>query len=97
MYIIGYIEPGTKLSTSGFGIYKANLATFFDSNDLWSNIFSDIKSVEGEHEGFAFLGSGSIFLLVITIFISFYKKKSINLNKILGLKYILIISILLFI
>lgn len=97
LYIIGYIEPGTKLSTSGFGIYKANLATFFDSNDLWSNIFSDIKSVEGEHEGFAFLGSGIIFLLVITIFISFYKKKSINLNKILGLKYILIISILLFI
>jgi len=24
LYLIGYIEPGTKLSTSGFGIYKAN-------------------------------------------------------------------------
>lgn len=97
LYAIGYIDPGTKLSTSGFGTYKANLATFFDSNHLWSNIFSDIKSIEGEHEGFAFLGSGIILLMLVTIPGLFFRKKNINLRKIDGLKYILIISILLFI
>ena len=97
LYLIGYIDPGTKLSTSGFGFYKANVLTFFDSNQLWSYIFNDIKSIEGEHEGFAFLGSGIIFLLFIIIPSYFYKPQKIIFNKIEGLKYILIISILLFI
>ncbi|NSW88597.1 hypothetical protein CL651_002440 [bacterium] len=97
LYLIGYIDPGTKLSTSGFGFYKANLLTFFDSNLLWSNIFSDIKSIEGEHEGFAFLGSGVLLLALIFIPLILYKRKEFKLYKVAGLKYFFIISILLLI
>ena len=97
LYLIGYIEPGTKLSTSGFGIYKANLLTFFDSNGGWSNLFSDIRSIEGEHEGFAFLGSGVILLSIVTILHILFKKVKINVLSIYGYKQILFVSILLFI
>jgi hypothetical protein len=97
LYLIGYIEPGTKLSTSGFGIYKANLLTFFDSNGGWSNLFSDIRSIEGEHEGFAFLGSGVILLSIVTILHILFKKVKINVLSIYGYRQILFVSILLFI
>ena len=97
LYLIGYIEPGTKLSTSGFGIYKANLLTFFDSNATWSNLFSDIRSIEGEHEGFAFLGSGVILLSIVTILHILFKKVKINVLSIYGYKQILFVSILLFV
>ena len=32
LYSIGYFYEGVKLSTSGFGIYKANLLAFFDDD-----------------------------------------------------------------
>ena len=97
LYIVGYIEPGTKLSTSGFGTYKANLLTFFDSNDLWSNIIKDISSIEGEHEGFAFLGSGVILLSFISIFYIALTKFKLRLLSTVELKYISIVSTLLFV
>ena len=97
LYIVGYIEPGTKLSTSGFGTYKANLLTFFDSNDLWSTILADISSIEGEHEGFAFLGSGPILLSLIAISSIAFTKSKLKQLLTIELRCIAIVSVLLFI
>ena len=96
LYLIGYIYEGTKLSASGYGIYKANLSTFFDSNGLWSLIFPDIFSHMGEHEGFAFLGSGVILLIGIIILISLFKKEKIIFFDNNSHKYISIVAIVLF-
>ena len=96
LYLIGYFYEGVKLSTSGFGIYKANLLAFFDGDSFWSLTFPDIYSHEFEHEGFGFLGSGTILLTVVIFVVSLVKKESITIFSDNKQKYLVVIALALF-
>ena len=97
MYVFGYfIIPSTDTLGHGFGIYKANLLTFFDpvpsgSDFNWSLFLPDIKNSFGEHEGFAYLGIGGILLLFISLILYIKKKNLIEIHY----KYLIIVKIFL--
>ena len=71
----------------GFGYYKLNLLSIFDSFNTadgvaWSRFLTDIKLSQGEEiEGFNYLGSGQI-LMIVLAFILFLKNYKTNLISI---------------
>jgi hypothetical protein len=80
LYIVGYFEIRMADTLGvGFGIYKFNLLSIFDSvesvhgfNSSW--ILPDIKlSIGEELEGFNYIGIGSIIMFIIILGFSFNK------------------------
>lgn len=67
MHLAGYFTIDTGVDSDSYGYFKMNVLSAFDP-DSWSQIFPDIPSGGGEHEGFAFLGAGSILLLVASAY-----------------------------
>lgn len=67
-YASGYFKTA-EWSDDGFGVFRADLLTFFDPNTVdffgWSRLAEDIPWTDGSHEGYAFLGVGVLLLLVI--------------------------------
>jgi hypothetical protein len=97
MYLVGFfvIPPSDSLGF-GYGFYKANLLTFFDSSPDnlvkdWSLFLPDISNSSGESEGFGYFGLGSLILFLILIFYIF-----INYSKIIKKNFIYVIFSLLF-
>lgn len=91
MYIVGYFSiPATDSLGFGYGFYKANLLTFFDSSpdryfNSWSSFLPDISNTNGEKEGFGYLGLGliiTIFILIYYVFSDFSKLVKNNLQYI---------------
>ena len=91
MYIVGYFSiPATDSLGFGYGFYKANLLTFFDSSpdrhfNSWSSFLPDISNTNGEKEGFGYLGLGliiTIFILIYYVFSDFSKLAKNNLQYI---------------
>ena len=80
MYVSGYfVIPAIDSIGFGYGVYKANLLTFFDPRSVgmnysWSIILGDIYNTGGELEGFSYFGLGVIFLLLFLLY-SFSKIK----------------------
>ena len=75
MFVVGYFEVRIiDTFALGFGTYKLNLLSIFDStisheNISWSWILPDIALSAGEElEGFNFLGLGGIFLIILGIY-----------------------------
>lgn len=72
MWVVGYFSAGNS-SEEGFGIFRADLATFFDPETVtttrWSSVLPDQpvvpNNVNGTFEGFAFLGLGILIALVM--------------------------------
>ncbi|MES2535664.1 MAG: DUF6311 domain-containing protein [Pseudomonadota bacterium] len=61
----GYFSVGPGTSADGFGLYRMNLLSLFDSSG-WSHVLKDIP--EGDAQaGSNFLGLGVIFLAVCTL------------------------------
>tara|TARA_Y100000590_G_scaffold438220_1_gene560777 strand:+ start:115 stop:2283 length:2169 start_codon:yes stop_codon:yes gene_type:complete len=87
LYLVGYFQIRMADSLGvGFGYYKLNLLSIFDStnsvkNISWSWILPDIKLSRGEElEGFNYLGLGQILMLLFGIIICFGRNSSsINL------------------
>ncbi len=82
MYIVGYFEVRVVDTLAvGFGVYKLNLLSIFDStitpaNFSWSWILPDINLTRGEEvEGFNFIGLGGLILICFSIFSLTYDKK----------------------
>lgn len=72
----GYFSVGSGVSSSGFGFYRMNVLSLFDSSG-WSYLFRDFPEAAGDYEGFNYLGLGSIFLLVLSFpFILNIKKEA---------------------
>ncbi|MBY0275976.1 hypothetical protein K2Z84_11570 [Candidatus Binatia bacterium] len=67
MYVFGYLTgpPGTA---GGFDTYSANLLTLIDPQGA-SRVLPSLPSVPGQYEGYAFVGSGTIALLVVGFFL----------------------------
>ena len=91
MYIVGYFSiPATDSLGFGYGFYKANFLTFFDSSpdrhfNSWSSFLPDISNTNGEKEGFGYLGLGliiTIFILIYYVFSDFSKLVKNNLQYI---------------
>ena len=80
MYVSGYfVIPAIDSIGFGYGVYKANLLTFFDPRSVgmnysWSIILGDIYNTGGELEGISYFGLGVIFLLLFLLY-SFSKIK----------------------
>ncbi len=58
----GYFSVGPGTITGGFGFYRFNLLSLFDSSG-WSYVLHDIPEAGGDYEGFNFLGLGVLLLL----------------------------------
>ncbi len=62
----GYFSVSSGVAEGGFGFYRMNVLSIFDSNG-WSYFLPDIDHASGNDEGFNYLGLGVIFLLICTV------------------------------
>ena len=68
MYIAGFFSINVKnYPEYGFGYFKSNILSFLDNkggilNLDWSILLKDINTLNGEEEGFAFLGLSFLLL-----------------------------------
>jgi hypothetical protein len=63
----GYFLFSSGVSTPGlYGIYKMDLLSVVDAGG-WSYVLRDIPQSEGEYEGFNFLGTGVILLMIFVL------------------------------
>ncbi|MEI6095546.1 MAG: DUF6311 domain-containing protein [Gammaproteobacteria bacterium] len=66
-----FLLGGSKIDAEGYGIFSANVLTFVDPGFPenyrmpWSNIVPDRWQGAGQYEGFAFIGSGILFLTIV--------------------------------
>ena len=103
MYLVGYFEVRViDTFALGFGTYKLNLLSIFDStithkNITWSWFLPDLELSNGEElEGFNFLGLGGILLILLGVY-SFLNQRNIikKLNINYGVWFSFIIILLL--
>lgn len=79
-WLAGYFTVKSGALSGGFGVYRFNLLSFFDSEG-WSYFPIDIANPPVQIEGFAYLGLGFLLLLPIFIYQRFWLK-----NKKIGLR-----------
>ena len=97
MYLVGYFEiPIQDTLGGGYGTYKMNILSIINpigqnqyNSFNWSNFLPTLEANYGEHEGFNYLGFGTIILILISIYYFF----SDNAHKI-NLSFVFIILIL---
>ena len=56
---------GEDMGISGFGVYRMNLLSLIDPDDIWSNLLRDQKGGQGDYEGFNYFGLGMLGLGLI--------------------------------
>lgn len=66
MWIIGAFHGDSSYSDSGFGYYSANINTFFNSS-FASKFIKPMNNMEGQYEGFGYLGLGALLCLFIAV------------------------------
>ena len=97
MFLFGYfVLPPSDSLGFGYGFYKANLLTFFDSSpdnsiNTWSLFLPDIYNSIGESEGFSYFGLGILILFLILVFFIY-----VNYLKIIKRNLLYLIISLLF-
>lgn len=101
LMIDGYWENAGKSGAEGFGYYNANLLSFINSNSgsdqSWSQIFRGFPpSSDGQYEGFAYLGSGIFFLILLNILLRKHSTKRLFLENVKKHKFLALSSILTF-
>jgi hypothetical protein len=92
LYLFGYL--GHASGASGFGIYSMNLASPFCGGELLN---CKIDATGGQHEGYSYLGSGMLLMIVIGLCQSHKKLLSLIKNNVifcslLGLLFLYSIS-----
>jgi hypothetical protein len=66
-----FLLGGSKIDSDGYGTFSANVLTFVDPGfpemyrKPWSHVVPDRWQGTGQYEGFAFIGSGILFLAII--------------------------------
>ena len=93
MYLVGYFYGDVSSQDVGFGIFRTTLISFFDSSG-WSILFKDVQEPFGAYEGFAYLGTATILLIIFNIFL-LLKKIKVQYQPNLNAKSIWISSIVL--
>ena len=65
MWAAGYFMLGTGVGIGGFGLYRMNLLSLIDPDDIWSKLLRDHKGGSGDYEGFNYMGLGMLGLGLI--------------------------------
>lgn len=77
LFLQGYFTQQFSASLPGFGRYHANVATFIDSNSVWSSLLPDLAGwSNGDYEGFAYLGFGVLISLCCITAHSLYSRNA---------------------
>lgn len=66
MSFTGYFFGGISGKDVGYGLFRSTLLSLIDSSG-WSRIIPDIAEPDGAYEGFAFIGTSTIILLVFCL------------------------------
>jgi hypothetical protein len=64
--LFGYFGSSTELSSPGFGLYSADLLTFFNPGN-YSRWIPTLPMGEGQYEGYGYLGVGMLALAVVAL------------------------------
>ncbi|MDP1699290.1 MAG: DUF6311 domain-containing protein, partial [Xanthomonadaceae bacterium] len=67
MWAAGYFMLGADAVSGGFGVYRMNLLSPVDPDDIWSALLPNQDQAPGAYEGFNFLGSGMLVLGLIAV------------------------------
>jgi hypothetical protein len=98
LWLSGFFTLGSGYQSDGFGLYRANLLSIFDSrpgNTFWSYFLPGTPKVSLEHNAPNFLGSGSLIVIAASIFLILRKKINIYLNhELLSLSIIMFVLLL---
>lgn len=86
----GYFVVGGDFIGGGYGKWRFNLLSIIDSNG-WSYLLNNLPSVDGDYEGFAFVGSGVILLMIWAFPIVISTKIKNNIKQYIPLIVILFI------
>jgi hypothetical protein len=70
----------TGVTAGGFGYFRMNLLAFFDPSPIWSAFYSDPYR-NGDYEGFAYLGVGTLLLTIIALGAFTIRRKPIGINR----------------
>jgi hypothetical protein len=77
MWSTGYFMLGSDTTASGFGLYRMNILSLIDPDDIWSKLLVDQYGKPGDHEGFNYLGIGMLGLGFIASY-EYLKKPKTN-------------------
>lgn len=66
LWLIGAFYGNGGKPDGGFGLYSANLNTFFNSNK-YSDLIPPLPLREGQYEGYGYLGAGVLLIGIISI------------------------------
>jgi hypothetical protein len=70
MWAAGYfMVAGEGLKGSATILYRMNLLSVFDPEELWSHLLPDLPQTDGDYEGFAFPGLGMLLLTPVALFL----------------------------
>ena len=94
-YVVGFftIPANGVVTSNSWGIYRWNLASPMNP-DGWSTFLQKIPRIEGNFEGFSYLGIGWIILIIISMFKLELKSIKRNLNEHRALISVAILCIL---
>jgi hypothetical protein len=95
MYIVGYFYGGVSSEDIGYGLFRSTLLSLFDPSG-WSLIIPDLPELDGTYEGFSYLGTATLLLIIIYLITLKFKKYDDKLIKFNSMP-IWISSIILFI
>ena len=101
-YIIGYFTDNVNVFDGGFGVFKTNVLSIIDSGTVsvlstqWSYIIKDIPVPAGsDFEGFNFLGSGILFIIIVSTILIINNYNDIFL-KIKQYKWLILLCLTIF-
>jgi hypothetical protein len=80
MWLAGYFMIDDGLNQVGIGVYRLNLLSLFDPDNIWSRLLRDREQTSGDYEGFNFVGVG-ILTLALIAFYEFLRKPRIRFDS----------------
>lgn len=84
MWAAGYFMLGADTGPGGFGVYRMDLMSLVDPDDIWSALLPNWDQQPGEYEGFNFLGSGMLGLGLVAVLAAARKKGPDGKAPVLG-------------
>lgn len=81
LFLLGAMSGNVEIGASGLGYYCMNLNSLWNPMQ-WSKIFPEIAmAIEGQYEGFAYLGAGVITAICMIAFLQIYKVCRIHMKS----------------
>jgi len=69
MYISGYFYGRASSKDVGYGFFRSTLSSLIDPSG-WSMLLPDLAETEGSYEGFAYVGIPTLFIIMMSIFVT---------------------------